>query len=247
MCGRFTLTTPGPELAERFGIASAPALEARYNVAPSQPIVTVREAGSAAARVLEMRRWGLVPAWAADARAASQRINARAESVATRPAYREAFRRRRCLVPMNGFFEWRRQARGSSSPFLVRPVSQALFAVAGLWERWRSPGGELLESCTLLTAPSLPVLQPIHDRMPLVLSPADYDAWLDPSLCDTARLRPLLQAPADLGFECVAVGPRVNDPRCDDPSCLAPAPQLALDLGPAGCASPPRLTGTPDR
>ena len=229
MCGRFTLTRSAAEVAEHFGLAAVPELVARFNAAPSQelPIVRVRSSGE---RVLERRRWGLVPHWAKDVRVGARLINARIESVLERPAFREAVRSRRCLVPADGFFEWQGAAR-ARRPFHIALPSGALFAIAGLYERWHGPGSEVVDSFTLLTRPARGVVATLHDRMPLIVDPPGYVGWLDPSAPDPAGL--LSALPEALGGALVArrVSARVNDVRHDDPSCLAPPEEPPLPLG----------------
>ena len=229
MCGRFTLTRSAAEVAEHFGLTAVPELVARFNAAPTQelPIVRVRSSG---ARVLERRRWGLVPHWAKDARLGARLINARLESVLERPAFREAVRRRRCLVPADGFFEWQGAAR-PRRPFHIALPGGALFAIAGLYERWHGPGGEVVDSFTVLTRPARGVVATLHDRMPLIVDPPGYAGWLDPSAADPAGL--LSALPEALGGALVArpVSTRVNDIRHDDPSCLAPPEEPPLPFG----------------
>ena len=229
MCGRFTLTRSAAEVAEHFGLAAVPELVARFNAAPSQelPIVRVRSSGE---RVLERRRWGLVPHWAKDMALGARLINARIESVLERPAFREAVRSRRCLVPADGFFEWQGKAR-ARRPFHIALPSGALFAIAGLYERWHGPGSEVVDSFTLLTRPARGVVATLHDRMPLIVDPPGYVGWLDPSAPDPAGL--LSALPEALGGALVArpVSTRVNDVRHDDPSCLAPPEEPPLPFG----------------
>ena len=229
MCGRFTLTRSAAEVAEHFGLAAAPELVARFNAAPTQelPIVRVRSSGE---RVLEPRRWGLVPRWARDASVGAGMINARIESVLERPAFREAVRRRRCLVPADGFFEWQGKAR-ARRPFHIALPGGALFGIAGLYERWHGPGGEVVDSFTLLTRPARGVVATLHDRMPLVVDPAGYAAWLDPAAPDPAGLLSgLPEAPAE-AFLARPVSTRVNDVRHDDPGCLAEPEEPPLPFG----------------
>jgi putative SOS response-associated peptidase YedK len=229
MCGRFTLTRSAAEVAEHFGLAAVPELVARFNAAPSQelPIVRVRSSGE---RVLERRRWGLVPHWAKDMALGARLINARIESVLERPAFREAVRSRRCLVPADGFFEWQGKAR-ARRPFHIALPSGALFAIAGLYERWHGPGSEVVDSFTLLTRPARGVVATLHDRMPLIVDPPGYVGWLDPSAPDPAGL--LRALPEALGGALVArpVSTRVNDVRHDDPSCLVPPEEPPLPFG----------------
>jgi putative SOS response-associated peptidase YedK len=236
MCGRFTLTTSPADLAAHFDAPPEDAdalrgLAPRYNVAPGQDVATV-VAGEARRR-LARKRWGLVPPWARDPSFGSQAINARVESVDRRPAFREAFVRRRCLVPADGFYEWRARGR-LREPYHVALPGRRLFAMAALHERWRGPGGDALETCAVLTGPAHASLRALHDRMPLLVPPDHWAAWLDAGVSDPASLRALLDPELAAGFEVRAVDARVNSPRFDDPACLAPARQLGLfqDAGP---------------
>ena len=223
MCGRFTLTTTPEEVARHFGLDESPVLSPRFNVAPSQPIATVAQASEGGHRVLALRRWGLIPAWAKDARIGSRMINARVETIAEKPAFRGAFRKRRCLVPADGFYEWAARPGGAKQPLHIALPGRRCFAIAGLWESWRDPEGASIESCTLLTTSANAKLRDVHDRMPVILDPADYAAWLDPRPADPATLMRLARgAPAE-ALELHPVGRRVNDPRVDDASCLEPA------------------------
>jgi putative SOS response-associated peptidase YedK len=232
MCGRFTLTRSAAEVAEHFGLTSAPAFTAHWNAAPTQelPIVRLRSTGE---RVLELRRWGLVPSWAPDPSAGARMINARVESVSERPAFRDAMRGRRCLVPADGFYEWQGRA-GARRPFHLALPEAGLFGIAGLYARWHGAGGEVVDSFTLLTRPARGAAAALHDRMPLIVDPAGYAAWLDPEAEDPAAL--LAGLPEALGHGLVArpVSRRVNDVRNDDPGCLGPpeaeAEQPALPL-----------------
>jgi putative SOS response-associated peptidase YedK len=228
MCGRFTLTRSAAEVAAHFGLEGAPSLAPRWNAAPTQelPIVRRRRAG---VRVLEPRRWGLVPRWAADPSVGARMINARVEGVRERPVFREAFARRRCLVPADGFYEWQGRAR-ARRPFHIALPDGALFAIAGLYERWQGPGGEVVDSFTLLTRPARGAVAPLHDRMPLLVDPEGYACWLDPDAPDPAGL--LEGLPQERGAALVArpVSARVNDVRNDDAACLAPPEEPPLPL-----------------
>jgi putative SOS response-associated peptidase YedK len=228
MCGRFTLTRSAAEVAEHFGLDRLPDLAPRFNVAPTQeaPIVRVRSTGQ---RVLERRRWGLVPPWAKDVAVGARMINARVESVAERPAFRDALRRRRCLVPADGFYEWQGRA-GRRRPHHLALPGGGLFAIAGLYERWLGPGGEAVDSFTLLTRPAQGAVAALHDRMPLIVDPAGYSAWLDRTATEPAAL--LAGLPEALGTQLVArpVDTRVNDVRNDDAACLAPPREVDLPL-----------------
>ena len=177
MCGRFTLKTRGEVLAEHFGLPEVPELVPRFNIAPSQPVAVVREGAEGAGRELVGLRWGLIPPWADDPAIGHRMINARAETVAERPAFRAALRRRRCLVVADGFYEWRRQD-GRKQPFYFRLKDGGPFAFAGLWERWQKGDGPI-ESCTLITTEANDLVGPVHDRMPVVLDGPEAEAmWL---------------------------------------------------------------------
>jgi len=228
MCGRFTLTRSAAEVAEHFGLASAPAFGAHWNAAPTQelPIVRVRSTGE---RVLELRRWGLVPRWAKDVSVGARMINARVEGVLERPAFREAVRRRRCLVPADGFFEWQGKAR-ARRPFHIALPDGGLFGIAGLYERWHGDGGEVVDSFTLLTRAARGAVATLHDRMPLIVDPPGYAAWLDPDAPDPAALLAALPEERGTGLVARPVSTRVNDVRNDDPACLAPPEEPGLPL-----------------
>ncbi len=218
MCGRFTLTTPGELIAEAFGLEDAPALEPRYNIAPTQPIAVVREDPDG--RTLSFLRWGLVPAFSAEARGRNLLFNARAETLGTRPAFRSAYERRRCLIPADGFYEWQtvpgeRQRR----PHLIRGVGGRPFGFAGLWEppHPEDPGSP--GTCTIVTTEANLLLRPVHDRMPVIVPPESYGAWLD---VGNRRAGDLLRPSPDVGLTIVQVGPLVNRATNDTPECLIP-------------------------
>ena len=226
MCGRYLITTPVEAIRRIFGVRQSPNLGPRYNVAPTQsvPIVRRGEAG----RELVTVRWGLVPFWAKDLKIGHKLINARAETVADKPAFRDAFKRRRCLVIADGFYEWRR-IDGGKQPYLIRVAGGRPFAFAGLWDHWTDKqSGERVESCTIIVTAANALVAPIHDRMPVILAPADYDRWLDPSAADGAALLPAFPAGE---MEAFAVSPRVGNVRNDDPGLIEPVPvQSALEL-----------------
>lgn len=220
MCGRFTLKTPTPVLLEHFAVSGLPPWKPRYNLAPSQDVLAVRRPEPDGPREAVLLHWGLIPSWSDDPTAGYKMINARAESVATRPAFRNAFRRRRCLIAADGFYEWQKHGR-SKQPYYIRRPDAGPLAFAGLWEYWRkSPSGEPIESCTIITTTANAVLRELHDRMPVVLEPADYDLWLDPQTEDRQRLEELLVPCADDVLTAYPVGTRVNSPRHDDAMCV---------------------------
>jgi putative SOS response-associated peptidase YedK len=220
VCGRFTLTAPAA-LADHFGLANLSCLKPRYNVAPTQPIAALRVGGGV--RALALLRWGLVPPWAADLRDAARLINARAETVADKPAFRAAYRQRRCLVLADGFYEWQPLGK-RRQPFHFRRRDGQPFAFAGLWERWQPLVGEPVETCAILTTTANPLVRPVHERMPVILAAADHDEWLDPARADPRHL--LTPYPAE-EMTAVAVSPWVGNPRNDDLRCLAPASGVA--------------------
>jgi putative SOS response-associated peptidase YedK len=232
MCGRTALTASPEDLRETFGLDETPEVAPHYNVPPSRPLEVVRVIRSgerAGARRLDALRWGLVPTWAKDPKMGHRLVLARAETVATTPAFRDAFRWRRCLVAVDGFFEWRRDGKTATVPFFVRRPDRRVFALAGLWSRWVSPDGEVIESCAVVTQASRGPIAAIHDRQPVVLEPDAWSQWLDPAITDGAALAPLLE-PRSPDLVAYSVSPYVNDPRHDDAKCIEPelAAQQAL-------------------
>jgi putative SOS response-associated peptidase YedK len=220
MCGRFGLFVTPEVLEEYFALAepSPAAVSApRYNLTPGQAVAVVREReGRRSAAALQ---WGLIPFWAKDASIGRRLINARLDSLAAKPAYREAWQRRRCLIPASGFYEWSAPVAGRKRPHFVRPVSEPLFALAGLWERWRTPSGDTLETCVVVTTDANADLQAVHDRMPLLIPRDAHALWLDPrssvdeALQIAARPPPLAAQPVGFG---------VNDPKNDDETLILP-------------------------
>lgn len=224
MCGRFTLTAPSEVVQRTFGLDAEPRLEPRFNIAPGQDLATVQQDGEGR-RQLVARRWGLVPYWAKDPKLGGRLINARAETAAEKPAYRDAFRRRRCLVPADGFFEWAAQGRGPRQPWYISRPDGGCFAIAGLFERWKTPEDEWLSTCVLLTTDASPRLAEVHDRMPAILPPTAWALWLDPEPAEPGVLAPLLEPASPDAFDLRPVSLRVNRPEHDDPECIAPVPQ----------------------
>lgn len=218
MCGRYSLATPMSRVADVFEAEAGPELAPRYNVAPTQEAPVVRAAKGV--RRIELRRWGLVPAWADDPRIGSRCINARAETVAAKPAFRDAFRRGRCLVPADGFYEWQALER-RKQPFHVRRGDGGVFAMAGLAERWHRGAPDEIASFAIVTTDANATMAPIHARMPVILAPEDWAAWLDPET-PPARLRALLRPAPESALEAVPVSTAVNDPKHDDPRCVQP-------------------------
>ncbi len=218
MCGRYTLSTPGELVAELCGLEVAPRLEPRYNIAPTQEAAVVRRLGGR--RRLDLLRWGLVPYWARDPGIGNRLINARSESAADKPSFRDSFKRRRCLVPADGFFEWRKSSAGKQ-PYLVRLRDGAPFAFAGLWDRWVPHDGEPVESFTILTTAPNPLVAELHDRMPVILPPAGFESWLAGET-PQRRLAQLLTAYPAGEMESYPVSDVVNRPANDTPRCVEP-------------------------
>jgi putative SOS response-associated peptidase YedK len=219
MCGRYVLTTDLRDLQARFDFDGAGlAVRPRYNVAPTQEALTVVQ-GEDGARHGELMRWGLVPVWAKDPSVGSRMINARAETVGEKPAFRSAFKKRRCLVLASGFYEWRREG-AKKTPMFIGLKSGEPFAFAGLWGGWKRPDGEWLHSCTILTTAPNELMAPIHDRMPMILPREAEAGWLGPDLQDPLAL--LGPYPAD-GMRTFAVSDLVNSPKHDRPECVLPA------------------------
>lgn len=224
MCGRFTLRTLATVVARQFELFQPVELAPRYNIAPTQPVAIVRLATQSPQRELAQLRWGLVPAWADDPQRGPPLVNARAETTATKPAFRQAYLQRRCLIPADGFFEWA-QADKDKRPLLIHLQDDALFAFAGLWEHWEH-GSQRLETCTIITTEANDKLRSIHDRMPVILLPAAYGTWLDPASDADRDLEPLLRP---LSSEFVHVRPVskvVNSARRDGPECIAPPNEI---------------------
>jgi putative SOS response-associated peptidase YedK len=224
MCGRFILMIPGSSLAEKFGLSEEPVLEPRYNIAPTQLVAIIRLRPKDPARKLVFVKWGLIPSWAKDRSIGPKLINARAESAVEKPAFRASFRYRRCLVPADGFYEWKRDPtkakKQRKQPHLVAAANGEPLAFAGLWEHWESPEHEVVESCTILTTNSNELVQALHDRMPLILHEEDYDFWLDPDVKDPKVLKPLLRPYPSDKMKSHPVSARVNKADYDAPDCI---------------------------
>ena len=221
MCGRFTQASPAEVIGELFELPAVPTLAPRYNIAPTQDVAVVRADGGG--RQLAMLHWGLIPSWSKDRAIGARMINARAETLADKPAFRSALRNRRCLIVADGFYEWQKTGT-RKQPYHIRMNDGRPFAFAGLWERWAPAGEQPVESCTIVTTAPNELLAGVHDRMPVILAHHDYPLWLDPAGREAERVLPLLRAyPAE---EMVAypVSLRVNDPANDEPACVAPLP-----------------------
>ncbi len=220
MCGRYMIVSNTEALRRLFRFAELPNLQSRYNVAPTQDVPAIR-LGDDGQTHLDMLRWGLVPSWAKEVKIGYKMINARAETVAEKPAFRTAFRKRRCLILADGFYEWRIE-QGGRQPYLIRMADRSPFAFAGLWESWKNPeSGETVESCTIIVTEANELVAQIHDRMPVILAPNDHDPWLygDPERDD---LRALFGPyPAKI-MSASPVSKAVNNVRNDEASLIEP-------------------------
>ena len=246
MCARYTLRCGAAAVGSLFDLDEVLEFAPRYNIAPTQDVPGV-VANAHGTRVLRTYRWGLIPRWADDLGIGQRMINARSESLQERPAFRDAFRQRRCLLPADGFYEWVEEevARAVPSdpqaslfgdaqepavikttvvkqPYHIRRLDGRPFAFAGLWDAWTSPEGHAVESCTVVTTEPNDLLRPIHDRMPVILSPDAFDLWLDPEFEEAEALNALLVPCDPEGWEANAVSPMVGNPRNEDPRCLDP-------------------------
>ncbi len=219
MCGRYTLKTPAGDLQEELALDDKPELKPRYNIAPSQDVAIVV---SGPGRKLEWARWGLIPFWAKDEKIGYKMINARAETLAEKPAYREAVKHRRCLIPADGFYEWRKTTEGKV-PVHIRRRGGRAFAFAGLWETWKpKAGGDPVRSCTIVTSGSNALIAPFHDRMPVIVPPARYARWLSAEPLSPDELADLARPYPAEELEAYDVSSLVNSPKNDAPDCVAP-------------------------
>lgn len=219
MCGRFTQTRSGEAIAQTFSLKTTPDPQPRYNIAPTQPVSAIAQPGET--REYRVFQWGLVPSWAKDPSIGNRMINARAETVAEKPSFRAAFKRRRCLIVADGFYEWQRTGK-QKQPYYIQ-VNEDLFGFAGLWEKWESGDGSYLETCTILTTVPNELMADIHNRMPVIVHPDDYDLWLDPSLQDGQHLQHLLRPYEADTMQLYPISQTVNNPRNETPACIEPA------------------------
>ncbi len=240
MCGRFLNKLPPAEMVRLFATKNVvPNYPARFNIAPTDPVLAVRFNAKTGERSLDALRWGLVPYWAKDLSMGARLINARAETLATTPAFRDAFQRRRCLIPAGGFYEWRKDGK-TRTPYAVVPTDEPLFAFAGLWENWRDPSARAqdeaakgdpstsaqdaprVRSCSIVTGAPNELLAPIHDRMPVILPRDAWPQWLGEAPADAAALQALLKPYPAERMRVYPVAPRVNSVKNDDPSLIEP-------------------------
>jgi putative SOS response-associated peptidase YedK len=222
MCGRYRLSRRKQLVEEYFDTASdEPEWSPRYNIAPTQPVPVIRQNPKEPRRELSLMRWGLLPSWAKDPSIAAQMINARSETAATKPAFRDPLTSRRCLVPADGFYEWWRSGK-AKQPYCFEVNDGELFAFAGLWDRWKDPSGQWVKSCSILTTTPNAVTSAIHDRMPVILDRADYDLWLDPGMRNVEAISEMLKPYDTRMMRCYPVSSRVNHVANDDAECSVP-------------------------
>lgn len=220
MCGRFVQYSNPEVYASHFDLDANCEAIPRYNVAPTQPVLAIRgtEYGK---RELVPLRWGLIPSWSKGLDSRYSMINARAETVNSKPAYRNAFKHRRCLIPAEGFYEWK-AGKAGKTPFLIRRDDHEPFAMAGLWERWRGEDEQVIESCTIVVTDANDLLRPVHDRMPVILAPGDYAGWLDSANENKDELLAMLKPASPAHWLMHPVSRQVNSPRNDGPELLEP-------------------------
>lgn len=221
MCGRFTLTADPKQIRDAFPWITVPEdLNSRYNIAPSQPVAVIPNNGR---NQLDFYLWGLIPSWAKDPSIGNRMINARAETLSEKPSFRTAYRRRRCLILADGFYEWKKQPGSKAKqPVYIRLKSQSPFAFGGLWERWDAPDGSTIFSCTIITTEPNDMVAEIHNRMPLILPAGSYQDWLAPEELNPGKLDPLLRPFPAADMQAYEVSTLVNNPANDEPACIAP-------------------------
>ena len=224
MCGRYRLTAKERYLRDHFGLDEDPSWPPRWNIAPTQQVAIIRQHPTQPRRIFSHARWGLIPYWAKDPSSGMKTINAMSETAAEKPAFRDALRFRRCLIPADGFYEWKRLRATEKQPYQFQMVDGSPFAFAGLWERWRGPDKEILETCTILTTTPNALVSEVHNRMPVIVGRDDYDLWLDPGIKDPSRVAQCL-GPFDANLmKKYAVSVRVNRPDNDDEECARQVP-----------------------
>ncbi len=226
MCGRFRLGKGREALKKFFGTYNDIEWEPRYNIAPTQDVVAVRQDPREPRRALSLMRWGLVPSWSKDSSTAAKMINARCETAAELPAFRDALRSRRCIIPADGFYEWQKLGKGKQ-PYCIALAGDSIFAFAGLWDRWKSPEGSTVETCSILTTQANDLVRDVHDRMPVILPVDAYDLWLDPGFTKREGILELLKPLPAGAMKKYPVGARVNDVNNDDPECSLPVEAAA--------------------
>jgi putative SOS response-associated peptidase YedK len=221
MCGRYKLSRRKQLVEEYFDCVSEQDWAPRFNIAPTQPIPVIRQHPKEPVRKLSLMKWGLVPSWAKDPSVGASMINARSETAGTKPAFRDAPKFRRCLIPADGFYEWQKTGK-TKQPYCFEVNESELFAFAGLWDRWKDATGNWIKTCSILTTTPNAVTAAIHDRMPVILDPDNYDLWLDPGMNDAAAASDLLKPFVARLMRCYPVSNRINHVANDDEECSRP-------------------------
>jgi putative SOS response-associated peptidase YedK len=222
VCGRYRLSRRKQIVEEYFdSVSNEPDWAPRYNIAPTQPVPVTRQNPKEPVRELALMRWGLIPSWARNSSVAAPMINARSETASTKPAFRDALRFRRCLIPADGFYEWQGTGK-SKQPYCFEINEGELFAFAGLWDRWKDSSGNAVETCSILTTTPNAVTSAVHDRMPVILDPGNYDLWLDPGMRDASAVSDLLEPYDPRRMRCFPISTRINHVSNDDEECCAP-------------------------
>jgi putative SOS response-associated peptidase YedK len=222
MCGRYRLSRRKQLVEEYFGTdSSEDDWDPRYNIAPTQSVLVIRQHPAEPIRKLSLLRWGLIPSWAKDPSVGAGMINARSETAAMKPAFREALQSRRCLLPADGFYEWQWTGK-TRQPYCFEVSNGEMFAFAGLWDRWQSPSGTVFETCSILTTTPNAVTSTVHDRMPVILAPESYDLWLDPKMKNLDAASELLKPFDARLMRCYPVSTRLNQVQNDDEECAKP-------------------------
>ena|SRR5579883_2910517 len=219
MCGRYRLSRQGKEIVEEFAVDGEVEWSPRYNIAPSDIVPIICQDRHHPVRKFQRAHWGLIPSWAKDPSISLRTINAVSETAASKPAFRESMQIRRCLIPADGFYEWAKLGPKEKQPYNFGMIDDSMFAFAGLWDRWRNPAGQEILSCTILTTKPNPLVAQVHDRMPAILHPDDYDLWLDPGIKDPAIVTEALRPFEAQRMKKYPVGTRVNSVKNDDPEC----------------------------
>jgi putative SOS response-associated peptidase YedK len=243
MCGRFTLRTPASRLADVFSIPllRSAELPLRFNIAPTQSVVVIRRRPDSSEMEAVSLRWGLIPRWARDARSSASLINAQSETIATKPAFRDAFKRRRCLIPADGFYEWQVvPGRKTKQPHFISLRDDQPFAFAGIWEAWKNPEGERVESFAVITTEANEIMRPLHDRMPVILPPKSHAVWLDPNTPVETLQALLVPFPASDMKE-HPVSPLVGNPRSQGEVCIQPLDRVEPSLPFGNAVDPPSV------
>ena len=221
MCGRYRLSRRKQIIEEHFDVSGEEDWAPRFNIAPTQSVPVIRQNPKEPVRQLSLMRWGLIPSWAKDSSVAASMINARAETASTKPAFRDAMKSRRCLIPADGFYEWSRTGK-TKQPYCFEINEGQLFAFAGLWEGWKDPSGQWVKSCSILTTTPNAVASAVHDRMPVIIDPDTYDLWLDPGMKGVSAASDLLKPYDARLMRCYPVSTRVNQVANDDDECTKP-------------------------